>query len=77
MAIAFALAQQELMATEPRLPCYKLGLRFRRDDIVKRFLESGRTGMYFAVTLEGEVGAGDAPSSGFTRTTGGFCLDSS
>ena len=48
------------MATEPRLPCYKLGIKFGREDILKRFLQSGRTGFYFAVLREGEVGAGDA-----------------
>ncbi len=43
--------------TQPRMPCYKLGLRFGRDDIIKRFLQSGRTGWYGAVIEEGEVGA--------------------
>ena len=47
------------MVTQPRLPCYKLGLRFESDEMVKRFLASGRTGFYFAVSREGEVGAGD------------------
>ena len=47
-------------ATEPRLPCYKLGLRFGRDDILKLFLAIGRTGLYFAVEQEGEIAAGDA-----------------
>ena len=46
--------------TEPRLPCFKLAAKFGRDDIIKRFLGSGRTGFYFAVVREGEVGAGDA-----------------
>src|SRR5262249_16924423 len=41
------------------LPCYKLGIRFGRPDILKRFLQSGRTGFYFSVAREGEVGAGD------------------
>jgi MOSC domain-containing protein YiiM len=45
--------------TEPRLPCYKLGLRFGRDDMIKRFLASGRTGLYMAVEQEGEVEAGE------------------
>lgn len=45
--------------TEPRMPCYKLGLRFGRDDILKRFLASGRTGWYVAVEHEGEVEAGE------------------
>jgi MOSC domain-containing protein YiiM len=49
----------EGLVTQPRLPCYKLGVRFGRDDIVKRFLASGRTGFYLAVTREGDVGVGD------------------
>jgi MOSC domain-containing protein YiiM len=49
----------EVVVTQPRLPCYKLGVRFGSDDMVKRFLASGRTGFYLAVTREGEVGAGD------------------
>jgi MOSC domain-containing protein YiiM len=49
----------EGVVTQPRLPCYKLGVRFSRDDIVKRFLASGRTGFYLAVTREGDVGVGD------------------
>lgn len=49
----------ELMVTEPRLPCYKLSVKFGRDDIVKRFLKSRRTGFYCAVLREGEIGAGD------------------
>jgi MOSC domain-containing protein YiiM len=49
----------ELRVTEPRLPCYKLNVKFRRDDMVKRFLKSRRTGFYCAVLREGEIGAGD------------------
>ena len=49
----------EGLVTQPCLPCYKLGVRFGRDDIVKRFLASGRTGFYLAVTREGDVGVGD------------------
>ena len=50
----------ELVVTEPRFPCYKLNLKFGRDDMVKRFLKSLRTGFYCAVVREGEIGAGDA-----------------
>jgi len=50
----------EFVVTQPRMPCFKLGIRFGRPDIMKRFLRSGRTGFYFAVLLEGEVGAGDS-----------------
>jgi MOSC domain-containing protein YiiM len=56
----FRIGAIELIATEPRVPCYKLGIRFGRADMVKRFLHSGRSGVYFAVLHEGEVGAGDA-----------------
>jgi MOSC domain-containing protein YiiM len=54
-----SVGSAEVVVTQPRLPCYKLGVRFQSDDMVKRFLASGRTGFYFAVTREGEVGAGD------------------
>jgi MOSC domain-containing protein YiiM len=53
------LGSAEGVVTQPRLPCYKLGIRFGRDDIVKRFMASGRSGFYLAVTREGNVGAGD------------------
>jgi MOSC domain-containing protein YiiM len=56
----FSIGSAEVVVTQPRLPCYKLGVRFESDDMVRRFLASGRTGFYFAVTREGEVGAGDA-----------------
>jgi MOSC domain-containing protein YiiM len=46
--------------TQPRMPCYKLGIRFGRDDMVKRFLASGRSGIYFYVVEEGLVNTGDA-----------------
>lgn len=49
-----------VVVTQPRLPCYKLGIRFESDDMVRRFLASGRTGFYVAVSREGDVGAGDA-----------------
>jgi MOSC domain-containing protein YiiM len=55
----FAVGSTEVVVTQPRLPCYKLGVRFQSDDMVKRFLASGRTGFYVAVSREGEVGAGD------------------
>ncbi len=55
----FKIGNVELMVTQPRLPCYKLGIRFGRPDMVKRFLASRRTGFYFRVLQEGEVVAGD------------------
>jgi MOSC domain-containing protein YiiM len=56
----FRFGTAELMATQPRLPCYKLGIKFGREDMIERFLSSERTGFYFAVVQEGEVGAGDS-----------------
>src|SRR4051794_6720971 len=54
----FRIGTAELVVTQPRIPCFKLGLRFGREDIVKRFLASGRSGYYLAVAVEGDVGAG-------------------
>ena len=55
----FRLGSAEVTVTEPRMPCYKLGIKFGRTDIIGRFLASGRTGFYFSVQREGEVEAGD------------------
>jgi MOSC domain-containing protein YiiM len=55
----FRVGSAVVMVTQPRLPCYKLGIRFGRSDMIKRFLGSERTGFYFAVLQEGEVGVGD------------------
>jgi MOSC domain-containing protein YiiM len=53
------IGSAELMVTEPRLPCYKLNVKFGREDMVKRFLKSRRTGFYCAVLREGDMGPGD------------------
>jgi MOSC domain-containing protein YiiM len=55
----FRVGTARLVVTQPRLPCYKLGLRFDDPGAVKQFLTSGRPGIYFAVLEEGEVAAGD------------------
>src|SRR5882672_7041183 len=55
----FTIGTAEVVVTQPRLPCFKLNLKFDRDDMVKRFLGSRYTGFYFRVLREGEVGAGD------------------
>jgi MOSC domain-containing protein YiiM len=55
----FRIGSAEVMVTQPRMPCYKLGIRFGRTDIIRRFLASERTGFYFSVLQEGEVGVGD------------------
>jgi MOSC domain-containing protein YiiM len=56
----FRVASAVVVVTEPRMPCYKLALKFGRPDMIKRFLASERTGFYLAVLREGEVGAGDS-----------------
>ena len=48
-----------LQVTQPRMPCYKLGIRFGRPDMVKRFWQSGRPGIYFLIVEEGSIAAGD------------------
>ena len=49
----------EFIVTEPRMPCYKLGIRFGRKDILRRFLQSRRSGFYLAVTKTGDLAADD------------------
>ncbi|MEP6892946.1 MAG: MOSC domain-containing protein [Gaiellaceae bacterium] len=55
----FRIGTAELVVTQPRVPCYKLGLRFGRDDMPERFLASGRCGYYLGVEVEGDVRSGD------------------
>jgi MOSC domain-containing protein YiiM len=49
----------EFIVTEPRMPCYKLGIRCGRKDILRRFLQSRRSGFYLAVTKTGDLAADD------------------
>jgi MOSC domain-containing protein YiiM len=55
----FRFGSAEVRVTEPRMPCYKLGIKFGRADILRRFLASGKTGFYLSVLRESEVQAGD------------------
>lgn len=55
----FRIGAALVMVTQPRMPCYKLGVKFGRDDILKLFLNSLKSGFYFSVLEEGEVAAGD------------------
>ncbi|MBI3558213.1 MAG: MOSC domain-containing protein [Deltaproteobacteria bacterium] len=48
-----------LEAAQPRMPCFKLGIRFNDPSILKTFLDSGRLGIYFRVVDEGMVATGD------------------
>lgn len=56
----FRVGSSVLQVAQPRMPCFKLGIRFARADMVKRFWLSGRSGIYFSVTTEGDVAAGDS-----------------
>jgi MOSC domain-containing protein YiiM len=55
----FCVGSAEVVVTQPRLPCIKLAMRTGHEDIVKRFLESSRTGFYLAVSRVGSVTRGD------------------
>jgi len=56
----FRIGTAEAVVTQPRLPCFKLAMRFDREDVVETFLHSERPGFYLGVVEEGELGAGDA-----------------
>jgi len=56
----FRIGSSEVVATQPRMPCYKLGVKFGSMSIIREFMNSKLTGIYFRVLKEGEVGAGDA-----------------
>jgi MOSC domain-containing protein YiiM len=49
-----------LRVTEPRIPCFKLGIRMGDAAFVDRFAGAGRPGTYLAIEGEGDVGAGDS-----------------
>jgi len=54
-----SIGSGEFLVTQPRLPCFKLAVRFGRSDMVKRFQRSARTGFYLAVVREGSISSGD------------------
>lgn len=56
----FRIGSAILQVTQPRMPCYKLALRFGRGDMVKRFWKSGRSGIYFSIVQEGQLQRGDS-----------------
>ncbi len=55
----FQIGSSIVVVRQPRTPCYKLAAKFQRDDILERFLHSGRSGFYFSVEQEGSVAEGD------------------
>jgi MOSC domain-containing protein YiiM len=56
---ALRIGTSEFVVTQPRMPCYKLNVRFQKPDMVKRFLRAGRSGFYLSVSKEGRLQAGD------------------
>jgi MOSC domain-containing protein YiiM len=64
-----------LEVVQPRLPCFKLGLRMGDPRFVRRFARASRPGAYLRIVEEGELGAGDAiemfgrPEHGVTVAT--------
>ena len=58
------IGSAEFVVTQPRMPCFKLGIRFGDQRMIKRFDDSGRLGFYLAIAGEGEIGAGDTISRG-------------
>jgi len=55
----FQIGSAIIKVSQPRLPCYKLGVKFGRNDVIKRFMQSGFSGIYFSVIQEGELAVGD------------------
>jgi MOSC domain-containing protein YiiM len=55
----FRVGSTLLQVTQPRMPCFKLGIKMGDPMFPKRFLASGRTGIYLRVVEEGELGVGD------------------
>lgn len=55
----YIIGSSRIVVTQPRMPCYKLGIRFGKMDIMEKFLNSLRSGIYFRVTREGELMEGD------------------
>ncbi len=56
----FQVGTGVVKVSQPRLPCFKLGMKFARPDVIKMFQQSGRSGIYFSVLEEGEISAGDS-----------------
>jgi len=54
-----SIGSAEFLVTQPRLPCFKLGVRFQRPDMVQLFQRSGRNGFYLSVLREGAISAGE------------------
>lgn len=54
------IGSTELEVCQPRLPCFKLGVRFGDQRMLRAFARASRPGAYLRIVREGELGAGDA-----------------
>ncbi len=55
----FKIRDALVQATQPRQPCFKLGIRFGTQEVVKQFVNSGFAGVYVRVLQNGEIKVGD------------------
>ncbi len=55
----YQIGSAKFAVTQPRMPCFKLGIKFESPDIIKKLFASAKCGIYFKVLEEGEIGAGD------------------
>jgi len=55
----YKLGEVLLEVTKPREPCYKLGIRFGTQKILKQYWNSTKCGVYFKVLQTGNVAVGD------------------
>lgn len=53
------VGESVLEITQPRVPCFKLGLAFSREDMPRLFVQNAATGIYFRVIETGSVASGD------------------
>jgi len=55
----YKIGEAEVQVTQPRQPCFKLGLRFGTQKMIRQFIDSGFPGVYFRILQPGEVKKGD------------------
>jgi MOSC domain-containing protein YiiM len=55
----YRIGTAEFQVTQPRQPCFKLGLRFADNSLGRAMMQTGRTGWYLRVLVRGELQAGD------------------
>lgn len=55
----FQIGEVLVQVTQPRQPCFKLGVRFGSQKMIRQFVDSGFPGVYFRIIKEGQVKTGD------------------